>query len=287
MQNTLLLFSLLAAYAAAIVLAGWFVLNGSQRQHWRQLLRVWKLRALSIISVAANRTYRSSSMIRLGILHAIGEFFSLLARHRLHLFLAAGILIVPMTGILLFKPEQTIYGYLDMQQTSEPVIIALLQGEQLLPPPSLPPEIFISGEVQTFRPHLAGASREWMKLDADFRQRLLTTFQLMEQKGYPMALIEGYRSPERQAYLAGLGSHVTSAGANQSFHQFGLAADCAFLRHGRLVISEKDAWAMDGYRLFGDVAESVGLVWGGRWKMLDFGHVELNRSHVINQHKMK
>jgi peptidoglycan L-alanyl-D-glutamate endopeptidase CwlK len=35
---------------------------------------------------------------------------------------------------------------------------------------------------------------------------------------------------------------------------------------------------MEGYRLYGEYAESVGLVWGGRWKMMDFGHVELRKS---------
>ncbi len=32
---------------------------------------------------------------------------------------------------------------------------------------------------------------------------------------------------------------------------------------------------MRGYRLYGDVAESLGLSWGGRWTMMDLGHTEL------------
>ena len=90
-----------------------------------------------------------------------------------------------------------------------------------------------------------------------------------------MALLEGYRSPERQERLAAAGSHVSNARAFQSFHQYGLAADCAFIRDGRLVISERDPWAMRGYQLYGQVAESLGMVWGGRWAMMDFGHTEL------------
>jgi peptidoglycan L-alanyl-D-glutamate endopeptidase CwlK len=27
------------------------------------------------------------------------------------------------------------------------------------------------------------------------------------------------------------------------------------------------------------VAESAGMTWGGRWKMMDFGHVELRTRH--------
>ena len=115
-------------------------------------------------------------------------------------------------------------------------------------------------------------------LDADFSQRLLLAFKIMkENHGYEMALLEGYRSPARQTLLASIGNNVTSAGAFQSWHQYGLAADCAFWRDGKLVISEKDPWAMRGYKLYGEIAESLGLTWGGRWTMMDFGHIELRR----------
>jgi peptidoglycan L-alanyl-D-glutamate endopeptidase CwlK len=120
------------------------------------------------------------------------------------------------------------------------------------------------------------ASRDWALLDKEYSQRLLQAFRIMKERhGYDMAILEGYRSPERQDALAAQGSSVTNAKAFQSWHQYGLAADCAFLRDGKLVISERDPWAMRGYQLFGEVAESLGLTWGGRWKMMDFGHTEL------------
>src|SRR4051812_12890526 len=129
---------------------------------------------------------------------------------------------------------------------------------------------------------LVSASRNWTLMDQEYTQRLLLVFKIMkEQHGYDMAILEGYRSPERQNMLAGLGSSVTNAAAFQSWHQYGLAADCAFLRDGKLVISEKDPWAMRGYELYGQVAESVGLTWGGRWKMMDFGHTELRVPGVM------
>jgi peptidoglycan L-alanyl-D-glutamate endopeptidase CwlK len=77
-----------------------------------------------------------------------------------------------------------------------------------------------------------------------------------------------------------MGGHVTNAGAWQSYHQYGLGADCAFLRDGKLVITEKDPWAMRGYELYGQVAERLGLVWGGRWRLMDFGHVEWRKPGV-------
>ncbi|BAL95931.1 peptidase M15C family protein [Rubrivivax gelatinosus IL144] len=162
-------------------------------------------------------------------------------------------------------------------------IAELLQGEQLVPPPRLPPDLFTTREVEQAHPLADSASRQWELLDADFRQRLLMAFKLMrEQHGYEMVLLEGYRSPERQAQLASLGPAVTHAGAGQSYHQYGLAADCAFMRDGRIVISERDAWAARGYEHFGAVAEAVGLSWGGAWRTLvDLGHVELPRTGVL------
>ncbi|PPE67706.1 M15 family metallopeptidase [Caldimonas caldifontis] len=161
----------------------------------------------------------------------------------------------------------------------------LLEGERLSPPAPPPPAVFETTEVETLRPGLAQASRDWSLLDEDFRQRLLLVFRLMQERyGYEMVLIEGYRSPQRQAQLQSMGVHVTNAGPHESYHQHGLAADSAFLRDGKLVLSEKDPWAMEGYRLYGELAESAGLTWGGRWKMRDYGHVELRSIAIGRRH---
>lgn len=160
-------------------------------------------------------------------------------------------------------------------------IAHLLAGEQLMPPPPLPPAVFTTAEVEFVRPMLSSADRRWDQMDPAFVQRVLTVFKIMKaEHGYDMALLEGYRSPERQAMLASKGSSVTMAGAWQSYHQYGLAVDCAFYKDGRLVISEKNAWAMRGYQLFGQVAEQIGLTWGGRWQMMDLGHVEWRKPEV-------
>lgn len=203
-------------------------------------------------------------------------------RHRRHLALATLLLVLPAALLWSLRGQLTLDGYDDAQASAADEHVArLLHGEQLVPPPPLPPEVFVTAEVQAVRPELASADRKWALMDPDFVQRLLLVFKIMrEQHGYEMALLEGWRSPERQAMLAGLGEHVTRAGAWQSWHQYGLAADCAFLRGGKLVISERDPWAMRGYELYGQVAESVGLTWGGRWKMRDLGHVEWRRRDV-------
>lgn len=161
----------------------------------------------------------------------------------------------------------------------DPHIAALLQGEQLVPPPALPPALFAAPELELARPLARHASRQWELLDPDFHRRLLLLFRLMKERhGYELVLLEGYRSPERQAALLALGPSVTRAGAFASQHQHGLAADVAFLRQGRLVISEQDPWAMQGYAHYGALAAALGLSWGGDWPGLrDYGHVELRR----------
>lgn len=199
---------------------------------------------------------------------------------------ALGVLLILPAGALWLRQHYAYDGFdHTVSRWSNAQITALLQGEQLVPPPRLPPEVFTTREVEQAHPLAASASRQWELLDADFRQRLLLAYKLMrEQHGYEMVLIEGWRSPQRQAQLQAMGPHVTHAGAGQSYHQYGLAADSAFWRDGRIVISERDAWAAEGYRHFGAIAQSLGLVWGGSWRSLqDLGHVELQRAGVLSR----
>ncbi len=135
--------------------------------------------------------------------------------------------------------------------------------------------------------NIKNADRNWEKMNSEFVQRMLSVYKVMkDQYGYDMVLLEGYRSPDRQARLLKKGTHVTNAGAYKSYHQFGLAGDSAFIRNGKIVISEKDPWAMQGYRLYGKVAKSAGLVWGGDWRMMDLGHIELRKKGVLGRPDM-
>ncbi|WP_454692557.1 M15 family metallopeptidase [Achromobacter aloeverae] len=201
-----------------------------------------------------------------------------------HRWQTVGVLIVvslPTLFAFLMRHNHTFVYEADLRNPNVQ-IEALLAGERLVPPPPVPPEAFTTAEVVMIRPSIVTASRDWELLDPDFRQRLLLAYQIMrDEYGYQMALIEGYRSPERQQELLEKGgSTVTHAGAYQSYHQYGLAADNAFLRDGKIVISEKDPWALRGYQLYGEVAERVGLTWGGRWKLMDLGHVEYHKPGV-------
>lgn len=191
--------------------------------------------------------------------------------------LTIGLLVAPIALVMGWSlvGTRSLDGFDDRIDPGNQQVVHLLQGEQLVPPPPLPPDVFMTAEVAVVRPMLASADRRWDRMDPEFVQRVLAVFKIMKaEHGYDMALLEGYRSPERQTMLAAKGSSVTMAGAWQSYHQYGLAADCAFYRDGKLLISEKDPWAMRGYQLYGQVAEQLGLTWGGRWQMMDLGHLE-------------
>ena len=251
-----------------------------------------------VAQIVAGRRSRIDQ--RLGNLHYLGirhaaEFrhgatrFALrqmkfVRKHSVSVSAAVVAIVVPMVVVLVAGRPDALPDYESAALAPDPKVIALLAGENLAPPAALPPMAFTTREVELVRPMLVNASRNWGLLHPDFNQRLLLAFRIMKEKhGYDMALLEGYRSPARQDLLASVGTQVTNARAFQSWHQYGLAADCAFWRDGKLVISEKDPWAMRGYRLYGEVAESLGLTWGGRWTMMDFGHAELRMKGVMRR----
>lgn len=225
----------------------------------------------------------SSRRLNLSLKQSAGEEKNFVSSNPALVFGAFLVLVAPASfALLLQKPA--VFDFADESGFGDRQIAILLEGEQLVPPSPLPPEVFTTREVEMIRPDAAQASRNWQLLDQEFTQRLLVVFRLMKERhGYEMVLIEGYRSPERQARLFEQGSHVTQAAANMSYHQYGLAADSAFFRDGKVVISERDPWAMRGYQLYGEIAAQVGLIWGGSWKMQDYGHVELRRSGVLGR----
>jgi len=215
-----------------------------------------------------------------------GQVQGWLSRHLRGVLAALAVLVLLPLVAMVWRHGYQIetFDHTDLRIPDER-IAALLAGERLVPPEPLPPEVFTTREVELARPMVRFASRDWALLDQAFAQRLLMVFRIMrEQHGYEMVLLEGYRSPQRQEQLAAMGGHVTKVGAFRSYHQFGLAADSAFLRDGKVVISERDPWAMRGYELYGSVAASLGLTWGGGWRTLkDLGHVELRRPGVLRR----
>jgi len=108
------------------------------------------------------------------------------------------------------------------------------------------------------------------------------------QRDWSVRVAYGFRSPEKQleVYARGRtmpGPRVTYALPWQSAHCFGLAADIA-------VIQDK-AWARDdhpGWRTLGELAEGLGLAWGGRWRRpVDCAHVEARDwKKLVRDHRL-
>jgi len=232
-----------------------------------------------------NGQQRASQVTR-AVGHQSAQAAGWLVRHRAWVMAGSALLVAAPLVPLALRGFIELDGFDHrVSREANPQVQALLVGEQLVPPPPVPPEWFTTREVEMARPLIRGASRQWELLDPDFRQRLLVVFKLMQERhGIEMVLLEGYRSPERQTQLADMGAQMTRAAAFESWHQYGLAADCAFIRDGRIVISERDAWAAKSYALYGEVARSVGLTWGGSWRSIqDYGHTELPRAGVLKR----
>jgi peptidoglycan L-alanyl-D-glutamate endopeptidase CwlK len=119
-------------------------------------------------------------------------------------------------------------------------------------------------------------------------QRLLTAMRVL---GWPMIVTDGLRTDaEQQAlYAKGRNTDGTTADAalivtncdgleKRSNHQahadgYGHAVDCTFVDPVKGLPRWKDS---DPWPLYGAIAESLGLHWGGRWTSpVDRPHVEL------------
>ena len=274
----------IALYFVLACLISWMVLFPAGREFVLNALAGAGQRLQQRVGRIAQRRQQEASALGRSGRASAGEVGAFLRQHYVLCLGGTALICIPPLLALLMITRNTLSGFETSTREVNTQVADLLQGEQLVPPPPLPPLVFASAEVALERPMLVSASRDWALMDATYAQRLLMAFKIMKEKhGYDMAILEGYRSPERQNALAAMGPNVTNAAAFQSWHQYGLAADCAFLRDGKLVISEKDPWAMRGYQLYGEVAESLGLTWGGRWKMMDFGHTELRMPGVMRR----
>lgn len=215
--------------------------------------------------------------VRSGVREEAGAAHSALRRHWPIMAIAAAALLIPPTVILITRQTVVLEDFRgdDLAESSS-MVAQLLRGERLTPPPPPPPEVFTTAEVRRLRPEIVTADRKWDQIDADLQQRVLAIYEVMRrQYGYEMVLIEGYRSPQRQAELMA-GGKATRAGAWQSCHQYGLGVDSAPIRDGKLQWDMNDEWTKRGYFLYGELAEQAGLDWGGNWRSIkDYVHVEM------------
>ncbi len=273
-----------ATYFLLACLASWLTFFPTGRDFFVQTMVACNLRIGQFMHTLVQGQATGVVKIQQAARHSLRNVMAFARQHYLLCVGGSALILLPPVLAFLSGLNVKLGDFVpDTRQANDHVLL-LMKGEQLVPPPALPPAVFATVDLARERPMLVSASRKWDELDPAFTQTLLKIFKVMKNEhGYDMAILEGYRSPERQNRLAAMGPGVTNAAAFQSWHQYGLAADCAFLRNGKIVISEKDPWTMRGYELYGQVAESYGLTWGGRWKMMDFGHTELRRPGVMKR----
>lgn len=117
-------------------------------------------------------------------------------------------------------------------------------------------------------------------LDAEFRAKLGLFEKRLLERGIHVKLVCGYRSIEEQDRLYALGRTkpgkiVTNARGGYSWHNFGLAADYAFVVGGRLTWN--GPWS-----IFGRIARECGLEWGGDFKgFSDRPHVQWRKGRTL------
>lgn len=120
-------------------------------------------------------------------------------------------------------------------------------------------------------------------------EKVTRILQAMELLGFPMMVTEGLRSEQRQQQLYAQGRTIPGkivthldGKVRKSNHQakpdgYGHAVDCAFLVDIDGDGPDDPSWAeRHPWALFGAMAKSQGLIWGGDWKTLrDRPHVEM------------
>lgn len=105
----------------------------------------------------------------------------------------------------------------------------------------------------------------------------ISFLQKCEDAGVPCKVVQGTRTFEQQQAIydqgrTAPGSIVTKARPGDSYHQYGLAFDVVPLAYESL-----PDWNPSGpaWETIGQIGESMGLKWGGRWTTPDKPHFEL------------
>ena len=107
-----------------------------------------------------------------------------------------------------------------------------------------------------------GVDRDPAKLLPPFAAKVEALFRAMRGRGHEPLCWEAFRSPERAQHLSD-----TGAGIKLSMHCLGAAVD---------IVDEHAYWSagQDFWDALGEEAETLGLVWGGRWTRRDLPHVQ-------------
>lgn len=124
-------------------------------------------------------------------------------------------------------------------------------------------------------------SRAIADLQPEVQDRCGLFIQACKDQGIDLILTSTYRDFEQQnaLYAQGRttpGKRVTKAKGGQSFHNFGVAFDVVPVVNGKAVWDDDTLW-----KTIGEIGESVGLEWGGRWEFVDKPHFQFTKERSL------
>ena len=123
-------------------------------------------------------------------------------------------------------------------------------------------DIHTNRRIETLHPSIIGKVKEFI-------------IRAEKELGIKLRITAGLRTWKEQAdlYAKGRtapGKVVTWAKAGQSYHNYGLAFDVVEIKDGKAL------WNNPNWEKIGRLGESIGFVWGGRWKgKTDKPHFEM------------
>jgi peptidoglycan L-alanyl-D-glutamate endopeptidase CwlK len=117
-------------------------------------------------------------------------------------------------------------------------------------------------------------SRELRFLHPIVRTKCEQFIEKCRKQGITVLVTSTYRDNESQdaLYAQGrtvAGKKVTNAKGGQSFHNWRVAFDIVPLVNGKAIWNDKALFTKCG-----EIGESCGLEWGGRWKFTDMPHFQ-------------
>lgn len=117
---------------------------------------------------------------------------------------------------------------------------------------------------------IAQDDQELLKVHPILTRKILQVLELALQEGYRLTVVQGLRTFAEQDKLFAKRPRVTKARGGQSYHNYGVAVDVAFVKGGKVV------WEPESlYKNIGRWASQIGLTWGGHWKFVDYPHLQL------------
>ena len=104
-----------------------------------------------------------------------------------------------------------------------------------------------------------------LSLDSKFRKKVRQLLTKAKKQGIELRVTSAYRDCREQDELyakgrTASGKIVTNARCGQSSHNYKKAVDVVEFKNGKAL------WTNSNWERIGEIGESVGLEWGGRWR---------------------